>query len=81
MHDPDVLPHMYVQADLDKIVQRAEAPDELDCASNGRCIWSSPECGHCFPGMAPEFGPPITNAEAWIMSLAGTNGAEVVLQR
>ena len=27
MHDPDVLPHMYVQKDLELIFQRAEAPD------------------------------------------------------
>ena len=32
MHDPDVLPHMYEQKDLEKIFQRAEAPDKLDCA-------------------------------------------------
>ena len=81
MHDPDVLPHMYVHRDLDLISQRAEAPDELGCAPTGRCICSRPECGDCFPGLAPEFGPPITNAEAWLMSSAETNGAEVVLQR
>ena len=80
MHDPDVLSHTYEQKDLEKIFQPAEAPDELDRAPTGRCICSSPECGDCFPGMAPEFGPPITNAEAGIMSPAETNGAEVVLQ-
>ena len=72
---------MYVQKDLDLIFQRAEAPDELDCARTGRCMCSRPGCGDCFPGLAPEFGPPITNAEAWLMIPAETNGAEVVLQR
>ena len=64
-HDPDVLPHMYEEVDRDRIFEKAVAPDELDCAPTGRCICSRPECAICFPPRAPEFGPPVINAEAW----------------
>ena len=55
-------------------VQRAVALEKLDCAPTG---WF--EYGDCFPRQVPEFGPPVKNAEAWVMSPAETNGAEVVL--
>ena len=68
MHDPDVLPHMYDQREMDRIFEKAEAPAELDCAPSGTCICSRPECGECFPPPAAEFGPPVANAEAWMFS-------------
>ena len=68
MHDSDVLPHMYDQVEMDRIFEKAEAPAELDCAPTGGCICSRPECGECFPPPLPEFGPPVVNAETWLVS-------------
>ena len=66
-HDPDVLPHMYDQAERDRIFDIALAPPEVDCAPVGKCICYRPECRLCFPLPLPEFSPPITNAEAWLV--------------
>ena len=67
-HDPDVLPHMYDQTERDRIFDKAVAPPEMDCAPTGVCICSKPECRSCFPFQKPEFGPPIVNAEAWLVA-------------
>jgi hypothetical protein len=66
MHDPAVLPHMYLPSDLDELFEKAVAPKELDCAPSGVCICSRPECPACFPPPAPEFGPAVVNSEAWL---------------
>ena len=66
-HDPSVLPHEYLQEDVDKLFPIASAPEELDCAPVCRCICGRPDCGACFPPRAPEFGPAVERAEAWIM--------------
>ena len=68
MHDPDVLPHMYDEVEMDRIFEKAVAPAELDCAPCNGCICSRPECSACFPPPLPEFGPPIANAETWVVS-------------
>jgi len=68
MHDPAVLPHMYLPNDIEEFFEKAVAPDELDCAPTGACICSRPECKVCFPPPAPEFGPAVVNAEAWIVA-------------
>ena len=68
MHDPAVLPHMYLPNDLDDFFEKAVAPKELDCAPTGACICSRPECKVCFPPPAPEFGPAVENSEAWIVA-------------
>ena len=66
MHDPAVLPHMYLDKDLDQLFEKAVAPPELDCAPTGSCICSRPECPVCFPPRAPEFGPAVVDSECWI---------------
>ena len=66
-HDPDVLPHMYDQTERDRIFDKAVAPPEVNCAPVGACICYRPECRLCFPLPLPEFSPPITNAEAWLV--------------
>ena len=68
MHDPAVLPHMYLPNDIEEFFEKAVAPDELDCAPTGACICSRPECKVCFPPPAPEFGPAVENSEAWIFA-------------
>ena len=67
MHDPCVLPHMYDEVERDRIFEKAVAPAELDCAPTGGCICSRPECIECFPSPLPEFGPPVVNAETWMI--------------
>ena len=66
MHDPDVLPHYYEAGDIDKLFDKAIAPDELDCAPTGECICSRPECRVCFPTKNYGFIPAIVNSEAWL---------------
>ena len=66
VHDPDVLPHEYDADELDRLFEKAVAPDELDCAPTSRCICSRPDCSNCFPPRASELAPPVTNAEAWV---------------
>ena len=67
VHDPDVLPHMYDPEEMARTFEVAAAPSELDCAPTGRCICSRPTCRECIPPRSDEFGPPITNSEAWIV--------------
>ena len=67
MHDPCVLPHMYDEVERDRIFEKAVAPAELDCAPTGGCICSRPECSDCFPPPLSEFGPPVVNAETWMI--------------
>ena len=67
-HDPDVLPHDYDEEERDRIFEKAVAPVEHDCAPTSRCICSRPECATCFPPRASELGPPVINAEAWIVA-------------
>ena len=71
MYDPDVLPHLYEAGDRDKLFEKATVPAEMDCAPTGRCICSRPECGICFPPRGPEFGPAVTNSEAWLVAGRG----------
>ena len=70
-HDPDVLPHLYETDDMDKLVEKAIAPAEMDCAPTGRCICSLPECGILFPPRWHELGPAVTNSEAWLVARRG----------
>ena len=67
MHDPDILPQMYDAHEMSKTFEIAVAPAELDFAQTGQCTCSRPECRVCFPPPMPEFGPPVTNSEAWII--------------
>ena len=66
---------MYDDEELNKIVERAIPLAELDCAPTGRCICSRPACSLCRPACSlcflsrvPEFGPPATNSEAWLVA-------------
>ena len=67
MHDPDILPHMYDAKEMSKTFEIAVAPAELDCDPTGQCTCSRPECRACYPPPMSEFGPPVTNSEAWNM--------------
>ena len=66
-HDPDVLPHMYDEDDMNDIFLRAVVPDDGDSASATRCMCSRPECGVCFPKVRSEFGSIDEFAEAWLV--------------
>ena len=63
-----MLPHHYEAGDIDKLFDKAIAPDELDCAPTGECICSRPECRVCFPVKNYGFGPAIVNSEAWLVT-------------
>ena len=65
-HDPDVLPHAYSDKDLNELFTKAIVPPDDGIALHDRCICSRPECRRCFPPPAPEFGPPVGPAEAWV---------------
>ena len=67
MHDLEIMPHMYDSKEMSKTFEMAVAPAELDRAPTGQCICSRPECRVCFPPPMTEFGPPVTNSEAWII--------------
>ena len=66
-HDPDVLPHMYGEADMNDVFFRAIVPDDGDSASATRCMCSRPECNACFPKVRSEFGTIEEYTEVWLM--------------
>ena len=68
-----MLPHLYEAGDMDKLFEKAVAPDEMDCAPTGKCICSRPEGRVCFPPKEYSFGPAIVNSEAWLV--AGYGGS------
>ena len=66
-HDPDILPHMYEQHDMDKLFMKAEAPEEGDSAPQSRCMCSHPDCEECFPAPGGDLGGGPGVSEAWLM--------------
>ena len=69
MRDPDILPHMYDTNEMSKTFEISVAPAELDCALTLQCMCSRPKCRVCFPPPMSEFGPPVTNSEAFFQYL------------
>ena len=66
-HDPDILPHMYAQHDLEELFMKAEVPEDGDSAPQSRCMCSHPDCEVCFPepgSSSSSTGPGLS--EAWL---------------
>ena len=65
LHDPDVLPHEYLQEDLDQLFPLAVAPEEPDGTAPNQCICHRPECSECFPGAAGQPVRDVSGKESW----------------